>query len=165
VYVASTATLSGYTASTFGTAQAAAFKVAIASSLSVVASAVSITAVSDAPAVESGRHLLAAAVNIAFSVATTAAAAGTMSANLQSVTNNPAAALAAFQSAGLTACTALSVAAPAIGVTTPVDATATLPPTRTTSSGNQASAVARVGDRSAAAAAAALVIAHLAMLA
>jgi len=85
----------------------------------------SITAVSDAPA---GRHLLAAAVNVAFSVATTAGTASTVSANVQSVINGPAA-LAAFQSAGLTACTALSVATPTTGVTSPIDTTAMLPPT------------------------------------
>jgi len=111
VYVAATATLDGYTTATFGTAETAQFSRAMASSLGVAASSVTVTGVSAAPA-PAGRRLLSGVV-VAFTVATTVSSSATLTTAL-------AAPLSAttFQAAGLTQVTTVA-AAPAASTATP----------------------------------------------
>jgi hypothetical protein len=120
-YVSATATLGGYSVTTFGTAQAAQFKGAVAIALSVSSSVVAITSVM-APA---GRHLLQSSVSVAFTVTTTSSAASSVSSALTVVTGTGAVSM--FQSAGLTSCTFVVVSTPSTGSTAPVDATSSLP--------------------------------------
>jgi hypothetical protein len=122
-YVAATMTLSGYTVKTFGTAEATKFKSAVAAGLSVQPSAITITAVTAAPARR--RNLLDAGVTIAFTVATSGSTA-TLTTSIAAISG--AAAVTALQGAGLTLCTSVAVGTPAVTTTVPVTAT-TLPNT------------------------------------
>jgi hypothetical protein len=119
-YVSSTATLGGYTSSTFSTAEVAAFKTAMAALLSVRLSVITVTAVTTATV--PGRHLQATGVSVAFTVAT--ANATSLVSAVQTATSSSAVTLAAMQRAGLSACTSASVAALTQGsVVTPVATT------------------------------------------
>ena len=112
VYVAASATLDGYTVADFGTAETAQFARAMASSLGVAASAVTVTGVSAAPA-PAGRRLLSGVV-VAFTVTTTVSSSATLTTAL-------AAPLSAttFQSAGLTKVTTVAAAPAASTATAP----------------------------------------------
>ena len=107
--------LSGYTPATFGPAQSAAFATGVARTLSVPPSSVTVTGVSSARRLHAVRHLLqsTAGVKVAFSVqlavpaASPAAAAAAASA--ATALASPAV-VAALQSSGLTAVTAVTVA-------------------------------------------------------
>ena len=115
-------TLSGYTASTFGTAQAAAFKSVLATSAGVTFSSVYITSVTNAAG--SGRHLLQASVTVGYSILVPATA--NVTAAISSIT---AITTSSLVSAGLTSCTGVAVAtAPsqAAATTIPTDVTTTL---------------------------------------
>ena len=109
-------TLSGYTASTFGTAEAAAFKSVLAASAGVTSSSVYITSVANAAG--SGRHLLQASVTVGYSILVPATA--NVTAAISSISAITASSLV---SAGLTSCTGVAVA------TAPSQAAATTIPT------------------------------------
>jgi hypothetical protein len=138
-YVTSVAQLTGYTTATFGTAQAAAFAMAMAAQLSVLANAVTITGVTTAPG---RRHLAAGSVNVAFSVATTAGGLQALTASVQAARSGSASTLAALKSAGLTACTSVSLVAPASSTAPPVP-TSSLPVTTTLSPSTSPSSATR----------------------
>lgn len=114
-FVSSTLTLAGYTVATFGSAQAAQFKQAVATAAGVQPASVTITAVSAATL---QRHLLAVgSVSVSYSVQVATAAASAASAALAGGTL----AVASFTAAGLVSCTGLAVtSAPASGAATPV---------------------------------------------
>ena len=139
-YVAAVVTLSGYTTSTFGTAQANAFKLAVAGGIQMPASSITITSVLSASL---GRHLLQSGVNVAFTVtvAMSSVSEAAMTAALSSLPSSPSA-LSTLQSAGLTACTGVAlVGTPGATTTVPTDATSYLPVTTLSSSGTTATAV------------------------
>jgi hypothetical protein len=118
--MSSTATLGGYTSSTFRTAEVAAFKTAMAALLSVRLTDITVTAVTTATV--PGRHLQATGVSVAFTVAT--ANATSLVSAVQTAASSSAVTLAAMQRAGLSACTSASMAALTQGsVVTPVATT------------------------------------------
>jgi hypothetical protein len=108
--VSASATLSGYTSTTFmGEAQNA-FAGGMSSLLGVAPSAVVVTGVADAPG---RRRLAAGSVAVQFSVFTSSASAANGLAS--SITAaSPEAFVAALQSSGLTACTGIAVSAPVV---------------------------------------------------
>ena len=158
VAISGAQTLGGYTAATFGTAQAAAFKTALASATGVTAANVFITAVANAA--PTGRHLSQSGVTVSYtlllpvsaSIATATAAVTAISA-------------ATLQSAGLTACTSVTVTTPpaqvylAASAPSPADVASSLPPTSPAPSTSGAASI--IAPAAAAAAAAALVMAVL----
>ena len=115
-------TLSGYIASTFGTAQAAAYKGVLATAAGVTSSSVYITSVANAAG--SGRHLAQSSVTVAYSILVPSSSnAATAIANIGAITAT------SLQAGGLTACTDVAVAiAPtqAAAVSLPTDVTNTL---------------------------------------
>ena len=120
-YVSAALTVSGYSTSTFGTAQASAFASAIATGLSVSASAITITSVT--AAASSGRRLTQTGVTVAFSVQTTGSASSALVSSISTLTNTVTA--SSLQAAGLTACTGISIASQgSVGTTTPTATTA-----------------------------------------
>lgn len=126
-YVSATLSLSGYSVSTFGTAEATQFKAAVAATLGATANAVTITSVT-AP---SGRHLLQSSVNIGFTLATTYGSQDSVSSKiLYSMTSQ------AFQLAGLHACSSVGVIGyvsnGASALAAAADVTSTLPATTAT---------------------------------
>ena len=155
VYVAATATLDGYTVSTFGTAETAQFSRAMAAALNVAASAVTVTGVSAAGGA-AGRRLLSGVV-VAFTVTSTVGGSSALTTALAAPI--PA---ATFQSAGLTQVTTVS-AAPAAAASatapTPIVA-ATLPQT-----GSGAAPSSAVTSRCSAAAALAVAVIAVALAA
>ena len=151
VYVAASATLDGYTVATFGTAETAQFARAMASSLGVAASAVTVTGVSAAPA-PAGRRLLSGVV-VAFTVTTTVSSSATLTTALAAPL--PA---STFQSAGLTKVTTVAAAPAASTATAPTPiVAASLPQTGTGAAPSAAPVSARVS------AAMALAVAALAL--
>ena len=113
-YVAAALTLGGYSASTFGTGEAAAFRAAVAAKAGTTAASVTITAVADAAAGRRRAH--ATAVSVSFAVASS----GAQSAGV--VTALSALAVADFTAQGLAATSAAVTAAPAATQTAPVAA-------------------------------------------
>jgi len=117
-------TLSGYTASTFGTAQAAAYKSVLATAAGVTSGSVYITSVTNAAAAASGRHLRQTSVTVGYSILVPS------SSNVAAAISNIGAITpTSLQSAGLTACTSVAVdtsPSQATAVTTPTDVTTTL---------------------------------------
>ena len=115
-YVAATLSLGGYSAATFGTGEAAAFRAAVAAKASTTAASVIITAVADAAAGRRRVHAAAAAVSVSFTV---------VSASAQStgvVTALTALAVTDFTAQGLQATSAAVTAAPAATQTVPAAA-------------------------------------------
>ena len=103
--------LSGYTPATFGPAQSAAFATGVARTLSVPPSSVTVTGVSSARRLHAVRHLLqsTAGVKVAFSVQLAVPAVSPAAASAATALASPAV-VAALQSSGLTAVTAVTVA-------------------------------------------------------
>ena len=152
VAISGAASLVGYSVATFGTAQATAFKSALATATGVTASSVYITSVSNTAG--SGRHLAQTGVTVAYTVLLpVTASVSTATAALTSIT------AANLQTAGLTACTSVAVAtAPAqvflaAGAPPPSDVASSLPPTSPTAAPTT-SGVAALAPAAAAAAAA-----------
>jgi len=125
--VTSAVTLNGYTAATFGTYQAAAFKGNWAAYLSVSTSAIVITQVSNVGG--AGRHLSQTGVTVSFAVTFSSSTAA--NAAIVQLTTYPASSLASLQSNGLPLLTAIpSVAvAPTAGSSIPPDVSSGLVPT------------------------------------
>jgi hypothetical protein len=137
VAVSGALSLSGYDTTSFGTAQANAFKSTAATAAGTSPSAVFITSVtSSAAAAPTGRHLAAtpSGVTVAYTIVFSTSASATVNvtnvaASLGSIT------AASFQSAGLTACTSVAVAVPATsatlvsGAAPPTEVISTLPVT------------------------------------
>ena len=119
-YVAATLTLGGYSASTFGTGEAAAFRAAVAAKASTTAASVTITAVADAAAGRRRVHAAAAAVSVSFTVASVSAQSAGV------VTALSALAVTDFTAQGLAATSAAVTAAPAATQAAPVAATGLL---------------------------------------
>jgi hypothetical protein len=141
VTVTSVATLGGYDVTSFGAAQAAAFKAGLATTLGVTASAVTITAVTAAGTAGRKRALQAAAgVTVAFAVTTTSSNAASATAGLNGLSG--AAGVTTLKAAGLASLSSVAVTPPTISsslsaaASAAVDVTATLP---TTPSGAPAS--------------------------
>ncbi len=121
-YVAATLALGGYSAATFGTSEAAAFRTAVAAKAGTTAASVTITALTDVAAGRRRVHAAATAVSITFNVASTSAqSAGVVSA-LSSL------AVADFISAGLAATSATVTAPPTVMQTAVVAAGPPPPP-------------------------------------
>ena len=119
-YVAATLTLGGYSATTFGTGEAAAFRAAVAAAASTTAASVTITAVADAVAGRRRTHSTAVAVS--FTVASTNSQTAGVSAALSALS------VANFAAQGLAVTNVAVTAAPATTQTAPV-AAAGLPST------------------------------------
>lgn len=84
--VTASMTLVGITSSQFQGTVRTAFVSTLASQLGVSASNISITGVTETTTASSGRHLLATAINVAFTVTTTNAASAAISTTLTSIT-------------------------------------------------------------------------------
>jgi len=111
------ATLSGYTAASFGAAERAGFVAALAASLSVSQASVTVSSVSDAASTGRRHALLAGAADVAFSVSAPSYVAATgLVTGLTSL--SPASFVVALQSNGLTACTGVVVSTPVLTVQT-----------------------------------------------
>ena len=123
-YLSATATLTGYTAASFGTAQATAFSSAMAASLQVPPVSVIVTGVTDVAV--AGRHLLATSVAVSFAVAATTSTLANVTAALATPPT-----VAALQAAGLAACSGVSVSAPTGSGSTVAPVVATNLPTTT----------------------------------
>ena len=120
-YVSAALTVSGYSTSTFGTAQASIFTSVIATGLSVSASAITITSVTTAAS--PGRRLTQTGVTVAFSIQTTGSASTALVSSISTLTNTVT--TTSLQVAGLTACTGISIASQgSVGTTTPTATTA-----------------------------------------
>ena len=115
--VAASATLSGYTAASFGAAERSAFASGLATSLGVAASSVTVTGVSDAPASGRRRDLLqsSGAVVVAFTVTSTSTA---LLSSVTALGANPSALVSALGSAGLSSLRGVAVSSPTLTVQT-----------------------------------------------
>jgi hypothetical protein len=128
-YVSATVTLAGYTAATFGAAQAAQFATVMAAQLGngVASSDITITSVTNVAAGRRSRELLqTGGVSVAFTVATSSAAASTaVSGAIVTATSNGAALVTALQAGGLTAASGVALTAqPSTAVSTTAPAPA-----------------------------------------
>jgi hypothetical protein len=124
-FLNATLTLDGYTASQFGQPQRASLIAALSSRLSVSASSVAVTSVTDTPAAAGRRRLLSApSVDVGFSVQTQSRTAAALTQTLTAALADTPRLVAALQSAGLTAVTTASASAE----TTPASQQAPAPP-------------------------------------
>jgi hypothetical protein len=145
IYVTVTHTLGGYTTATFGSAQAAQFIAVLAASVSVSASAVTITNVADVPAAghrrhrrkalavasPSGRALMQSGGGVAVSSSIQVASTGLATVVSAALVASPLT-TASLQAAGLASCTGVAVSTPPATVSggaAPTDATGALPRT------------------------------------
>jgi hypothetical protein len=126
--VSSSATLGGLDATSFGTAQQALFAGAMATSLSLDASAVRVTGVANVQSGAGRRHSLqtASAVTVAFDVATASDPTALM-ASVTSLSSDASALVSALASAGLPV-TGVLVAAPTLATVQPSSPPAPQPP-------------------------------------
>ena len=111
-YLAASAVLGGYTTTTFGTMQAGQFAYGMATALSVSYSAVTVTSVT---ATTMRRSLLAAGVNVGFTVQASVTSAPALSAALAVPLN-----AAVLKSAGLSAVTSVAITSSAPNAAVPV---------------------------------------------
>ena len=134
--IRSTVALAGYAASSFGTAERAAFKNGVATrlttaaSIPVAAEAVTIFTVAEGTPTPAKRHLAATTVNVDYQVALASLALAS-AASAQLDTANAAALQAALTTAGLSSLSGLTVqTAPSTNAPPPPPATTPLPPAR-----------------------------------
>jgi hypothetical protein len=112
-FVSASATLAGYSAASFGSAERAGFSAALDTMLDVASAAVQVTGVTDAAGRRRRVLLQAGAVSIAFKV-TTSSASGASSLTSSLAAVSPAAFVVALQQNGLTALTGVMAISPPV---------------------------------------------------